>query len=79
MGWVNGTDIFDKTADALIEADYKWKRNVEPEELDEYIVINPLKVLYEQLASFDWDTEYESEYWDHPIIGQILGNDFEEE
>lgn len=74
MGWGGGTKIFDQVADDLLEADYQW-HNIQEDGYDEFIVFKPLKNLYKVLCDLDWDNEYESKYWEHPIIGVILGND----
>ena len=76
MGWSGGTDVFDQVASDLLEADYNW-RNIQ-KDLDDSIVITPLKNLHKVLShDLDWDNEGESRYWDHPVIGLILGNTFE--
>lgn len=72
MGWGGGTEIFDQVADDLIEINYEWSGD---DKLEYSIVFKPLKNLYKVLSDKDWDNECESKYWDHPIIGRILGND----
>lgn len=72
MGWGAGTEIFDQVADDLLEADYAW-RNIQSD-YDESIVITPLTNLYSLLRDMDWDVMDESKYWEHPVIGKILGN-----
>lgn len=71
MGWSRGTEIFDQVADDLIELTVWY--NISEEALP--VLVN----LYKVLSDSDWDTEYESKYWEHPTIGKILGNTFEEE
>ena len=71
MGWGNGTEIFDQVAGDLMDVSYSLTRN----DCDISIVVIPLKNLYKVLCDKDWDTECESEYWEHPVIGIILGND----
>ena len=71
MGWSSGTEIFDNVAEEIM--------------CDKDISINDdssirlLKVLNESLEDKDWDCQCESEYWSHPIIGKILGNEFSDE
>lgn len=72
-----GTEIFDQVADDLIDINYEWTGYYE--ELMPSIVINPLKNLHQILSDLDWDNEDESKYWEHPVIGRILGNTFEDE
>lgn len=78
MGWSSATEIFDQVADDLLEANYQFVGDIQ--EIHPTIVTTPLKNLYRVLYDSDWDTECESKYWDHPVIGIILGNDqlFEE-
>lgn len=75
MGWGRGTEIFDQVADDLTSASNK--RFGDPHNTS--LVIIPLTNLYQVLSDMDWDCEYESDYWDHPVIGKILGNTFEDE
>ena len=77
MGWGGGTEIFDTVADELTCGKYEeggdlWAIDIEPE-----ITYQILSSLYIELSRQDWDNEYESRYWDHPVIGRILGNTFE--
>lgn len=65
MGWSTGTDIFDTVAEHLLDA-----------EADLNVTERVLEHLYDIMKGrFDWDTQDESEYWEHPMIGPILGND----
>ena len=75
MGWSGGTEIFDQVADDLVEVSWNWTRETKHEE----VVVPVLTNLYELLTDMDWDNACESRYWDDPVIGRILGNDFEEE
>lgn len=70
MGWSSGTEIFDTVANEIVDISYNWTG----EPYHEAIVTPLLTKLYEQLSYKDWDTECESEYWDDPVIGKILGN-----
>jgi hypothetical protein len=74
MGWSGGTEIFDTVAESLIRASSDRTGG-----LQHGLVVTPLENLYKVLSDLDWDNECESDYWEHPIIGEILGNDFEEE
>lgn len=74
MGWSGGTEIFDTVADECCE--------VMDEELNPIIdnlCISILSKLVEVLEDKDWDNACESDYWTHPIIGEILGNRLEDE
>ena len=69
MGWSGGTEIFDAVVEELKDLSYRWTR-------DEYHVdfMEPLKALLVVLEDKDWDNACESSYYDHPVIGEILGN-----
>jgi hypothetical protein len=69
MGWSGGTEIFDTVAEELISANC----------MSEHDRIKVLTSLEDALSHKDWDNQCESSYWDDPVIGRILGNDFEEE
>lgn len=69
MGWSGGTDIFDAVVEELKDLSWDWVREDYHEDFME-----PLKELLVVLESQDWDNQCESEYWDHPVIGKILGN-----
>lgn len=69
MGWSSGTDIFDSVVEELLQGD---------EHLNSDKSLSVIRVLVEALENRDWDSQYESDYYDHPIIGGLLGNDFEE-
>jgi hypothetical protein len=69
MGWCGRTEIFDCVAKHMLNIS-------EINDLDHsYILEDLLQVLYDK----DWDNVGESDYWDHPVIGRILGNTFEED
>ena len=74
MGWSGGTEIFDCVAAELEELSYKWTRVYNHEGFME-----PLHSLVDLLEGRDWDAHQESDYYDHPVIGKILGNTFEGE
>lgn len=75
MGWGGGTEIFDAVADELLE--YNAQLTGGTDYISHFGVIKPLKNLYKVLCKKDWDNACESKYWDHPVIGKILGNTFE--
>ena len=72
MGWSGGTEIFDTVAKELIELSHKWTGRDFHEDFME-----PLKALLFVLEDKDWGNACESEYWDNPVIGAILGNEFD--
>ena len=74
MGWSGGTEIFDLVADELMILHIKDYRPISLLE-----VVNPLYPLNKKLEDMDWDNQNESKYYDHPVIGRILGNKFEDE
>ncbi len=76
MGWSGGTEIFDCVVDAL---DNSLDIVYCPQHTDEAYMNLVLKPLLRVLEDQDWDTQNESTYWTHPIIGKILGNTLEEE
>lgn len=69
MGWSSGARVFDAVAEELLAA--KGMREEDR--------INVLTRLEDELSDLDWDCQCESEYWDDPLIGRILGNTFEED
>lgn len=69
MGWSGGTDIFDEVVAELQELSYRWTRT---ENHEDFLV--PLKELLLVLEDQDWDNKCESDYYDDPVIGKILGN-----
>lgn len=70
MGWGGGTDIFDSVA-RILEPFLDEDEYVEEYELADDL----LYTLRHELEKQDWDNNCESLYWDHPVIGVILGND----
>lgn len=75
MGWSGGTEIFDRVAKDLMYI----HNNVYDTDIPMYQVLNILSNLKGALEDQDWDTQNESQYWTHPVIGKILGNIFEED
>lgn len=68
MGWSGGTVVFDAVVEEL-----KADKTIYTE-----TVINVLERLEDALSDLDWDCQCESEYWEDPLIGRILGNTFED-
>ncbi len=66
---MGGTEIFDAAAYELRELSWRWVRTEDHEDFME-----PLKRLVAVLEAQDWDNNNESNYWDDPVIGKILGN-----
>jgi hypothetical protein len=74
MGWSSGAKVFDNVADSLMKASCARTGGTQDD-----LVITPLVNLYKVLSDLDWDNEQESDYWEHPVIGEILGNTFEDD
>lgn len=74
MGWGGGTEIFDTVVEELKDLSYRWTGDEYHEDFME-----PLKNLLVVLEEMDYDNACESSYYDHPVIGKILGNDFYED
>ena len=74
MGWSSGTEIFDAMAEELTNLSIDWTAVDYHESFME-----PLIRLNKILSNLDWDNQCESNYWEHPVIGKILGNDEVEE
>lgn len=72
MGWCSGTNIFDPVAEILVQG--LESDDCDLVEYSEDILIR----LINQLQKQDWDTECESKFWEHEIIGEYLGNTFED-
>lgn len=66
MGWSGGTDIFDEVA-WYVEP-YLHNEDFRP------FVERTLIQLLSALRKQDWDNKCESNYYDDPVIGKILGN-----
>lgn len=75
MGWSGGTEIFDCVAEELLTLKYQCY----DVDLPMYRIMNLLSALQGKLVERDWDTQQESNYYDHLQIGDVLGNTFEEE
>lgn len=59
MGWCSATIIFDQIAAALLDDKPMDKRAA-------------LKALIEALEDGDWDCQQDSEYWEHPLVQEIM-------
>jgi hypothetical protein len=58
MGWCSATDIFDDIVGEILNPTRSSK--------------NVIKKLIETLEDMDWDCQYESDYFDHPLINEIF-------
>ena len=74
MGWNGGTQVFDTVANELGELLNYISLPQHSEEEYFKAVLTPLLCTLEDM---DWDNQQESVYWEHPVVGAILGNDFE--
>jgi len=59
MGWNSGTEIFDAVCKEILDKD-----KIEPKKV--------IKSLIDALECCDWDTESESEYFNHPLVQKIF-------
>jgi hypothetical protein len=76
VGWSSGHKIFDVVANCLVmDIDANDPDKTDFTELAE----DTLYVLKCALEDQDWDSHQESDYYNHPVIGHILGNEFEDE
>jgi hypothetical protein len=76
MGWSSGHEIFDAVANCLvIDIDANDPDKTDFTELAE----DTLYALKAALEDQDWDSHQDSSYYNHPTIGRILGNEFEDE
>ena len=62
MGWSSGTEIFDVVCEALLTE----------EPIDDARKKEILAKVIAKLEDMDWDCEYESAYWKHPIVSAIF-------
>lgn len=58
MGWCSGTVVFDAVMDAVLKP-----------ETDRAVM---LRTLIDALEDMDWDCQQDSEYWEHPIVRQVM-------
>lgn len=59
MGWSGAVHIFDEVAGALLAEGEIDKKSI-------------LKTVIEALENGDWDTQSDSEYWDHPMVREVM-------
>ena len=59
MGWCSATEIFDSVAGALLDDKPFDKKQV-------------LRKLIGALEDGDWDCQYESKYFNHPLVKEIF-------
>ena len=59
MGWCSGTRVFDAFVGAIAD-----ENSLTPE--------RALSELIDALEDRDWDCHQDSEYWDHPLVQQVL-------
>lgn len=74
MGWGSGVTVFDKIARDIIQLERDAGGD-----LGRYVFEEIIESVVEALGDADWDTQSDSDYWDDPRIGKILGNEFEED
>jgi hypothetical protein len=65
MGWCSATRIFDPICNFVVAKSSAPKKEK----------IAFLKLIIRKLQEDDWDCESESDFWEHPIVGPLLGND----
>ncbi len=73
MGWGSGVYVFDKVAKHVLYLEEECGG------LGRYVLEEVLESVRDALEDQDWGTKEDSNYYDHPRIGKILGNDFEED
>jgi hypothetical protein len=61
MGWSGGVDVFDNVAGEIIA-----------QNIDEDSAFAVLDALIDALEDQDWDTESDSEYYNHPLIKLVF-------
>jgi len=63
VGWCSGTEVIDKIMDEVLESsaidDSTYRRNI-------------IAVTIKALWDHDWDCESDSEYFDHPLVHDVL-------
>lgn len=60
MGWCSGTIIFDDVCSALLDSKGK---------IDKKAII---KRVVKSLEESDWDCHQDSEYWDDPLVQEVM-------
>lgn len=59
MGWCSATIIFDQIAQIILDDKPIDKKTV-------------LRTVIDSLEEGDWDCQHDSEYWDHPLVQEIM-------
>lgn len=59
MGWCSATTIFDTVCDGLLSDEPQDKKKIITE-------------LISALEDGDWDCQQDSDFWDHPLIQEIM-------
>jgi hypothetical protein len=69
VGWSGGTGIFDRIVESIKDIVYlaEVSADIDPQDIYREII--------DALTDHDWDNACESEYWSHPVIGPLLGNE----
>ena len=62
MGWCSATEIFDSMAEAIFET-----KEVSPE-----LGKTLLKKLVTKLQYQDWDCEFDTIYWQNPLVREVF-------
>lgn len=61
MGYSGGTDVFDRVAGLVL----RWVA------VDSYVAEEILYTLMDVLEDKDWDTQSESDYFEHPVVQKV--------
>ena len=61
MGWCSGTKVFDDIAEDVLNSDL-------PEEAQFKVLLK----LATSLEEMDWDCQCDSNYWDHPVVLEVM-------
>lgn len=61
MGWSSGSTIFDKVAALILDSELSEERQAEI-----------ISALIDVLEDYDWDTQGESDYYEHPIFQKVM-------
>jgi hypothetical protein len=72
MGWSGGTELFDRVM-GVLEATLSSNYDGVDDCAEQYTEV------IDAFRDQDWDCLYESEYYNHPVIGPLLKIDEEDE
>lgn len=72
MGWTGGTPIFDAVAKIVLDPAFNFVNGA----VIDQVKLDILKALVKALGDEDWDTESESDYWNHPIVQRAFREAF---